>query len=130
MKSKISSSEILVNEIRFVRKNAIHLFGFINTDSTYKPTRFVCNQKLLYALLCQNGKTGREIIALLRQALSEPHTVPLCVDLVDRFGTTLPLKAQAIQMQIPFHENGFEVSRPETVSELLFIEQIVPFPAA
>ena len=130
MKKPFNSREIFVNEIRFERTDVIYLLGFICTEGKFTRSRFVCNRKLLYTLLSQNGKTGQEIISLIRQLLKHPHSVPLCIDMIDRFGTTQPLKAFAIQMQIPFAENNFEDANPESVSELLFIERIIPFPAA
>lgn len=130
MKKAYSSREIFINEIQFEWIDVIYLFGFICTEGKFKRSRFVCNRKLLYALLTQNGKVGQEIISLIRQLLKHPRATPLCIDMIDRFGTTQPLKAFSIQMQIPFSENDFEQVPADTVSELLFIERIIPFPAA
>ncbi len=130
MKKHLNSREIFINEIQFHRKDVIYLFGFFCSDGKFVRSRFVCNRKMLYALLVQNGKTGREIIALIRTLLERPHASPLCIDLIDHFGTTLPLQAYSIQMQIPFPETSFEKANSERGNEVLFIERIIPFPAA
>ena len=98
MQRKIKSRQIFVNEIQFNTRDEIFLLGFIYTQGKFQPTRFVANRRLLYTLLKQNGKTGNELIALIQQLLKHPHAVPLCIDIVDRFGITQPLKAHAIQI--------------------------------
>jgi hypothetical protein len=125
MENKISSREIFVNEIRFYRAHVIHLFGFICTNGNYQPTRFVCSLALLSSLLGQNGKAGRELISLIRQLLNEPHASPLSIDVIDRFGTTLPLEALSIHMQVPLCEE----KHPHII-EPIFIERVIPFPSA
>ena len=129
MSQKITSREIFVNEIVFHRTDVIHLYGFIFSGGDYLRTRFVCSLTLLSSLLSQNGKTGRELVEHMRQLLNEPHASPLSIDVIDRFGTTLPLEAYAIQMQMPLEENhhGESVAHP---TELVFIERVIPFPAA
>jgi hypothetical protein len=124
MENKISSREIFVNEIRFHRSDVIHLFGFICTEGNYQPTRFVCSLTVLFSLLSQNGKAGYELIARIRRALDGPHASPLCLDVIDQFGTTQPLEAFSIQMQTPV---PVEIT-PQLI-EPIFIERIIPFPA-
>jgi hypothetical protein len=128
MESKISSREIFVNEIVFNRADVIHLYGFICNNGNYVPTRFVCSLTVLSHLLSQNGKEGQEIIAQIRLLLSLPHASPLSIDVMERFGTTLPLEAYSIQMQMPMGEKAVEAANPQP-AELIFIERIIPFPA-
>jgi hypothetical protein len=129
MENKITSREIFVNEIQFHRADVIHLFGFIYSEGNYLPTRFVCSLTVLYSLLSQNGKPGLETISLIRQLLSEPHSSPLSIDMIDRFGTTLPLEAYSIHLQIPVPEENVVVRNPQII-EPIFIERVIPFPAA
>jgi len=129
MKNKISSREILVNEIRFAANPVMYLFGFIETETGFNPVRFVCSKRELYRLLTQNGKAGDEIISLIQRLPKEPHSSPLSIDLVEHFGITVPLKAFAIQMQIPFPEKTSR-AKDDGESNVMFIERVVPFSAA
>jgi hypothetical protein len=129
MENKISSREIFVNEILFHRADVIHLYGFIFSKGEYRPTRFVCSLPVLSSLLGQNGKPGRETISLIKDLLNEPHASPLSIDMVDRFGTTLPLEAFSIQMLVPLRETQVVEKAPQLL-EPIFIERVIPFPAA
>lgn len=129
MKKQFSHREIFVNEIQFYRKDEIYLLGFVFTAGKFQRTHFVCNRKILHALLVQNGKQGREITLLMRKLFATPHAVPLTIDLIDRFGTTQPLQAYSIQMQIPFGEYEPQKKDSMSASELLLIEQVLSFPA-
>ena len=129
MKKQFSQQEIFVNEIQFFKKNEICLLGFVFSEGKFQRTQFVCSRKVLHALLAQNGRQGREIAMLLRKLFATPHAVPLTVDLIDRFGTTQPLRAYSIQMQIPFGEYEPQKKGSLSTSELLLIERVLSFPA-
>ena len=129
MHRTIKHPEIFVNEIVFNQLDEIYLLGFIYVENQFKPSRFICNRRVLYALLKQNEKTGSELIRVMQAALKHPHAVPLCIDLIDRFGTTQPLQALAIHMMVAFADNNFNDALNAQKENTLFIEQITPFPS-
>lgn len=119
-----NSREIFVNEIVLHDRTDAYLFGFVQQQGNYCETQFVIGRKLLHKLLLLNGKKGEQIVHYLKQAELHPHAVPISADLVELFGTTVPLQADAIQLQIPFVKNADGELEPVQNSELLFVDAI------
>lgn len=117
---KLTEQEILVNEVILKQNNEVHLYGFLWQNDHYAEAVFVISPLLFRQLLLQNGTLGREILQQLQEELSYPHRAPYEYSVVEKFGTTLPLQAGAIQLQIPFGVTNMNTTK------ILFIQEISP----
>ncbi|MBK7149068.1 MAG: hypothetical protein IPH78_09660 [Bacteroidetes bacterium] len=117
---KLTEQEILVNEVILKQNNEVHLYGFLSQNECYTEAVFVISPLLFRQLLLQNGDLGREILQQLHEELSYPHRAPYELNVVEKFGTTLPLRAGAIQLQIPFGAHDTYATK------VLFVQEILP----
>ena len=121
--------EIYVNEIVFYAKDEVSLFGFIHEGGKFEETQFVIARNALQMLLSAN-KPGIEILWHIENLFVKPHQVPASINLIDLFGTTQVFEAQNIELDVPFYEDETGELKPCNSRELLFVEQVVPFPSA
>ena len=121
--------EIYVNEIVFYAKDEVSLFGFIHEGGKFEETQFVIARNALQMLLSSN-KAGIEILWHIENLFVQPHQVPAGINLIDLFGTTQVFAAQNIELDVPFYEDETGELKPCESRELLFVEQVIPFPGA
>lgn len=119
--------EIYVNEIVFFSKDEVSLFGFVHECGKFQETQFVIARNALQMLLSAN-KSGIEILWHIENLFVQPHQAPACLNLVDLFGITQVLEAQNIELDVPFYEDETGELRPCESRNLLFVEQVIPFP--
>lgn len=118
-----SEEEIYVNEILLPDHNSVYLFGFIYHEQRFKETQFVISRHLFDKLLLSNGPVGFEIKSWLTDILRAPHTAPLELSLIDKFGFTLPIKIKEIKLQVPFKEDGSCTPTRHNLTQCLVIEK-------
>lgn len=120
-KTSHTEREIFVNEIILKHNNEVHIYGFLKKRNNYSEAKFVISKNLFRHLLLQNGNTGKEILQAIQEELAHPHRTPYEFNVVERFGTTLPLLAGAIQLEIPFG-----TSTPIEQTSLLIVKNVLP----
>lgn len=123
----IRTREIFVNEIVFFSRTQVSLFGFIYKEGQFHETEFLISRKSLQLLLSLNKGIGVELLWTIEQIFTYPHCSPARINIVEAFGTTEVLKAQAIHIDLPWYEDETGVLKPATGFNLLFIEEVLPF---
>lgn len=121
----LAKREIYVNEISFMSREEIYLFGFLLLDGRFHETQYVIERKDLQNLLSSN-KQGVEILWRIEELFVQAHQVPATINLIDLFGTTQVFAAQNIEMDLPFFEDEDGELRPSNNHELLFVEKVTP----
>lgn len=124
----LAKHEIYVNEISFISRQEIYLFGFIHQDGKFHETQYVIARKELQNLLSAN-KQGIEILWHIENLFVHPHQVPATLNLIDLFGTTQVFEAQNIELDVPFYEDETGELRPCENHELLFVDKVTPLTA-
>ncbi len=119
--------EIFVNEIVFFSKDEVSLFGFVHEGGKFQETQFVIARNALQMLLSVN-KSGFEILWHIENLFVQPHQAPASINLIDLFGTTQIFWAANIELDVPFYEDETGELKPSESRELLFVEQVIPFP--
>lgn len=87
MNQALEHAKIAISRIEMQRKH-FTIYGFIEVNG--QPTEYTCDmqQDALEYLLVRNRAVGQQIIYALDEIRTQPHCVPICFDLVEKFGTT------------------------------------------
>lgn len=121
----LAKTEIYVNEISFLSREEIYLFGFIFQDGRFYETQYVIGRHDLQMLL-SGSKQGVEILWRIEELFVQPHQVPATLSLIDLFGTTQVFEAQNIEMDLPYYEDESGSLQPFTTHGLLFVDKVTP----
>ncbi len=121
----LAKTEIYVNEISFLSREEIYLFGFIFQEGKFLETQYVIGRHDLQMLL-SGSKQGVEILWRIEELFVQPHQVPASINLIDLFGTTQVLEAQNIEMDLPYYEDESGNLQPFTRHGLLFVDKVTP----
>ncbi len=121
----IRCREILVNEIVFYSRTQVSLFGFIYKAGQFHETEFRISRQCLQNLLSQNKGIGVELLWTIERLFTYPHAMPARINIVDAFGTTQALKAQAIHIDLPWFEDEQGELKCSPGYSLLFIEEVL-----
>ncbi len=121
-----AKNEIYVNEIEFMDKDEVSLFGFIQECGKFFETQYIITRKDLQILLSQNKTAGIEILWQIENLFVYPHSAPASLNLIDLFGTTQVFDACEIKLEVPFYQDELGNHTPCQNHELFFVEEVIP----
>ena len=127
--SVFSKREMYANEIVFYSKHEVSLFGFMHQGGKFHETEYIISRNHLQMLLSQT-KAGVEILWHIENLFVQAHAVPASLNLVEMFGTTQVFEAQKIELDVQYYENETGELVPTNTLDLLYVEEVIPFPNA
>lgn len=127
--STFNKHELYVNEIVFYSKEEVSLMGFVQVCGKFFETEYIISRNQLQMLLSQT-KSGIEILWRIETLFLLPHSSPACVNLIEQFGTTQIFEAKDIELDVAYETDETGASVPCQNLNVLFVENIIPFPAA
>lgn len=126
---EFTREEVYVNEIAFYGNNSVSLLGFVNILGTFVETEYITTRNDLQTLL-NPCKPGKEILRKAENIFRQPHAVPVCINLIEMFGTTQIFEAMEIALEMSYVEKETGLLEPKGTMDVLFIENVIPFPSA
>lgn len=121
----LAKTEVYVNEISFLSREEIYLFGFVLQQGKFYETQYVIGRHDLQLLLSASPN-GVEILWRIEELFVQPHQVPAGLNLIDLFGTTQVFEAQHIEMDLPYYETEEGDLKPIENHGLLFVDKVTP----
>jgi hypothetical protein len=117
---------IVVNELVFITKDDIRLYGFFEHNGQFYPTEYQLNRRNLQVMLSFNGPKGVQLLWTIETLFDYPHPAPYRIDLIGLFGTAQCFEGCDMEMERPWMENADGTLMPVTDCSFFFINEVLP----
>jgi len=126
LQASLTRNKILFSEIEFFSSEEVTLIGEIEMNGKTEFAQYITNKKNLYLLLKNSGKAGNQIINLIIDAFTHPHSVPVIINLKEIFGKAICLQHCLLKLDRSFYENEVGEWKIDYKTNLFFIDAVKP----